>query len=147
MTAEKLPYRLIRKYKDLEYDDACQIARIAIWQAQQDYDPNRGAWSTFMYSRVRTALWTAARSAKGDPLTDSEQVEETSISCDDADFDCLSEDLKTLFTDEEVTLLKLRYEGYSYREIGERFGVCREVVRQRIQNLKKVVEAYYNGTL
>ena len=62
---EQLCERIAHRYyaPGLEHQDLAQAARIAVWRAQQTFDPSRGEWEAFARLAAERAIVSAVRAA------------------------------------------------------------------------------------
>ena len=145
---------IIRKlniYKN--YDTFRQTARIALWQAWQNFDKAKGKFSNYAYTMIKTTLLKE--------MTKENRYSELQIALDKDDLTNaahyyqmknntgqeveLFEEIQQILTEEEFELLiGLYFFGYSYNTLAERFGVPITTLKKRRQRLMEKIRKRLN---
>lgn len=129
-------------YKD--YDDFYQIGLIALWNARQNFDENKGTFSTYAYSFIRGRILTHLKKEK---CQEERFVPATEEDWQQIGYDgrfLEKENLLSYFyhlTDKERQWVILRfYDGLSNREIAAKWNVKVSTVRScECRAMRKVV--------
>lgn len=136
-------------YKNHEHFRQC--ATIALWQAWQKYDPDRGPFAPYAYRSMLTTVYTEMKKDnryadhqipyEKDKLTNVAQFMDLKNKPHNhlSTFEYLSEILK----EEEIQLiLELYYYQYTYDELSEKYGASTAALRKRRDRiLKKIRES------
>lgn len=138
----------------LEMDDLEQYGRIALWEAARDYNPKRGAsFETFAINKI---IWAINTESKKDSLyntgnktlelannvsidsrmSDSEDgetslheiIEDVHSPLDDTETKLMIEKIGEKISPQVKKVVKMRLEGYTYREIGSAIKVSPQTV-------------------
>ena len=144
----------------LNDDDARQEALIGLWQACERFNPKKGIFSSYAVRSIRNALhsyWRGEQRLRerypkvsmdvkvgdtksgeitlGDTIPSNENIEE-----DFVDYDGLRE----ILTEQEMEVVKLRVQGYSYSEIGPAIGVSKQWVQYLLARIARKVRRYWD---
>lgn len=144
---DNLPMKLISRYGMLPLEDAKQIAREAIVKAKRCYDPEVGPWAPYVFSKIRTALWTEGRKAKKDPLVKAISLDvkpwKASGTIDDEQENIqTAREIQAHLTEPEIALLRLRYEGCTYGEIAEAMGTDYYTAYGKVKSILNSVKCF-----
>lgn len=137
----------------LLYDDAYRHALLGLVEGYKRYDKRRKGWRNGLEKRVRMAIIDGFRQES--PFTRHQQRRGTYEydRLDDARFDESTYDDDSLCVDDVCSLLscgrqkevvRLRFDGYTMKEIADRFGVDESRVSQIIKEIRKKVASYFN---
>ena len=128
-----------------------QIARVALWHAWKKYNPERGPFAPYAYRYMQTTIYTELKnentftdheiSYEHDKLTATAQLLEIKNQNHQEDSELLST-LKNLLNENEIQLIvDLYYNGYSYEDLCEKYGIAYYALRKRrdrlIQKIRK----------
>ena len=157
-------YKIVGKFDvsgdyRLDREDLLQEAYIALYKAALEYVDNRGAqFPTFAYTVMYRAVLKSAKrycriyaseckSIDGDTFTESWEGFATPRYYDSPvrkfEYDEMVGRVKTFLNDlslEESTILSLRQQDMSYRQISEQLGVSVKHVDYVLQKIKKRVQ-------
>lgn len=154
---KSLVYYTVNKYfsswKDDE--DILQAGMIGLWKACLNFDKDKGyKFSTLAVKCIYRNILIELRDRKRSiPLncisldTSSEEEEDyrTPINSlvDHEDLFSLLElkELITSLSEEEKYLIRLRYEGFTYEEIGKELGVSKSMIGVWMKRLRKKLES------
>ena len=98
-----------------ELDEYIQLGRIGLMKAIRVHDPKRSAVSTLAWYYIR---WEIMRYLNKKHHPTLELLEEPACNHTDT----LWEYIPTTLNEKEYTVVKLKSEGYTFREIGEKLG-------------------------
>jgi RNA polymerase sigma-70 factor (ECF subfamily) len=113
-----------------EADEVAQATSIALWSTWAQYDPDRGPVKTW----IGAIAWRKVQDELRGRYRDSKVAEECRK--DQADEDESPDIDHSCLTPAESTLMTAYIEGFTFREIGDLFGVSGDVIRKRIAALK-----------
>ena len=100
-----------------QLDEYIQVGRIGLWKAILKRDPTRGALSTIAWICIRNELLRHVKWLNRGPA--SYEVIEHSYNTEPAIWEVLP---GHLLNEKEVKVVELRYEGHTFKEIGEMCG-------------------------
>jgi len=158
---ERLIRYLTRRYRrQHDYEDLLQECHLHILAGARNYDPKRGAWSTFIGWQCRHAIRTWRNGPHRDPPPAVLSLDVPGTESGAPFVDLLVDprqapDLEALDRVEREAVfrsvtnfrrrkaLSLRLGGYTLQEIGDRLGVSRERARQLV--MKALEEAKEAG--
>lgn len=161
---EKLILRISRKYyfKDGETEDVIQECRIAFWHSVMNYKNSSSSISleSFAYICINRRLASALRKrSKGstrlhndamaskamldndhytfgtDSIVGKEDLEKDYIFRETRNM--LFEDIRVNISEQCGAIVKLREEGYSYKEIGEKLEITTKKIDNSMRKIKK----------
>lgn len=157
---EKLAYQCLRRYYPQVWlnEDYQQEAKMALWCACRDYDPEKGAISTFAWVYIRNHMSKILRLENGvkkpknvESLSEiifedgnggnAIELEDIIASAPDVDW-C---DWKTWWnslTERQRQILSLRFSGAKMKEMEKIVGVSRTIIAQETVKAKKKAERY-----
>lgn len=142
--------KLARYRRDLSYDDSLGLVHLVAVCAIQDYTPDKCAWSTFLWQRVRSELshrdaWRNAKSRKAVSVFLSDEMlnyyvpnGEHVIAEADSNMDAqLIVSAMKAVAGEEATRLYLRrcIGDETFQALSAELGVTRQCVQQRISKM------------
>lgn len=127
----------------LEYDEALQAGRIALWRTILGYDPSRRtAFSTYAWPAIQRAVWRAVKQAQGHPSLPSVALS-LPVPPDlmepllQAEVQAALHDLLARLP-QRLRRVILTYYGLggqppcSLRQLGQAWGLSHEAVRQQL---------------
>lgn len=155
---ENLAYSALKmQFKALADDeDIRQEARLALWEACISFDESRAAFSTFAYLMVRCRIMKLLRKNRAKmrmadiislqtPVSDDGiTLEGTLMGDEDVCFTDLGGFLGQL-CDRDRQIVQMRLGGMTIQQIGERIGISKQAVSQRLEKLKGIFRGYIQG--
>lgn len=145
-------------------EDFQQIARIGLWRACCEYDPTRGAFLTIAYKAVWSEIGhhfrikgaqrrlpdellvelDAPRGHTGRrTINDESHVTLLDLLPDKSNLEWVDlQGFLNALDDQHLEIVQLRLEGYTLQEIGQRFGVTRERIRQKLAEIRPLFARY-----
>lgn len=162
---ERLIYFVLHKYyPSLVHDeDAFQIGRIGLWQACESYDENQGSLSTYAVKCIRNAISNEMRQIRkamsiecvsldspmphiGDgTIAMKEGILDPTNYFDDVEYQI--DELRPKIPERDLTMLTMKASGYTYKEIGEQFGVTKQRAQQILKKAGTIVQDHYGLSL
>lgn len=156
---EKLVYQCLKRYfPHLQYDeDTQQTAKMALWRACMDYDPEKGALSTLAWRYIRNTIRAELRLANCKKRPKSVISLSTEVSSDYGSdslelWDCLSStadvdwcDSKGWWdrlTERQRQILRYRVAGKKIREIAETLGYSHTLIENEINTARRAAKRY-----
>lgn len=147
---KKLIWHLCRRYAKRDADRCCDLVQevsIALWEYYGRRKPGNGflAESRWVARNTNTLLRNMHR-AEGVKETPVDTWREDTL-VDNRSHDHardLVQDLMAALPDDDRTLMQLRLDGYSGSEIGEKMGLSRDAVYQRINRIIKKLKQINN---
>lgn len=131
---EKLIYWYASK-KNLDIDEWYGLLAIELCKTVRKYNPNRGSLSTYFKLRADIMVYRKMKEMYRsgelyDYEIDESQHEDESVEVfDKVDSDIVLEDLmKSLETDRDRMIIKMKLDGYTQREIAEETGLTQQGV-------------------
>jgi RNA polymerase sigma factor (sigma-70 family) len=130
----------------LEVDEYIQSGRIGLWKAIKKHDPEKGALSTIAWYYIRWEIIRGMGGSSGKKRPNVKCFTDVSsdfykIVDDKKALNMLSEIMPNNLTDKENSVLRLRAEGYTMREIGEKFehsrGWANETFKSAIEKVRE----------
>ena len=130
----------------LELDEYIQSGRIGLWKAIKKHDPKKGALSTIAWYYIRWEIIRGMDGSSGNKRPNVKCFTDVSsdfykIVDDKKALNMLSEIVPSSLTDKEDGVLKLRAQGYTMREIGEKFkhsrGWANETFKSAIEKVRE----------
>lgn len=131
-----------------------QIARVALWVAWKKYDPERGPFTPYAYRCMQTTIYSELKNEntfsdheityEHDKLTATAQYYELKNQQHHEQSELLTT-LKNLLNEKEVQLLvDIYFNGYSYEELSEKYGISFHAFKKRrdrlIQKIRKLLK-------
>lgn len=157
---EKLVYQCLKRYfPHLQYDeDTQQTAKMALWRACMDYDPEKGALSTIAWRYIRNEIYAELRRANcakrpksvlslsAIVLPDEHGRKSLELSAcvpstPDVDW-CDGKSWWNSLTDRQREILRYRYDGKTYREIAEILGYSHTLIETEVRIAHKEAKRY-----
>lgn len=156
---EKLVYQCLKRYfPHLQYDeDTQQTAKMALWRACMDYDPEKGALSTLAWRYIRNTIRAELRLANCKKRPKSVISLSTAVLSDCGGdslelWDCLSStpgvdwcDGKGWWdslTERQRQILRYRIAGKKIREIAEMLGYSHTLIENEINTARRAAKRY-----
>ncbi|MDN4495120.1 sigma-70 family RNA polymerase sigma factor [Ureibacillus aquaedulcis] len=147
-------YSVLRKariYKNREH--FCQVARIALWQAWQHFDPAKGSFAPYAQRMMLTSLYTAMRKDnqyserqipyENDKLTLVAQY--TDVKNMPSNAAATLETVAEFLTEDEFELLKdLYYHQYKYEELTHKYNASVDALKKRRARILKKIRMKLN---
>ena len=155
----KISGEFYRKYKHYgyEYDDFLQEANLLFEKAIINYNENRNnRLYSFVILCVKRGLISFCKSISSDNKHNLSyyyvDIDKCNIADNKSDISYIMEDytLKELMSNiilelsiEDSSILELRYNGFSYREIGVLLNIPSSTVEYRLRKIRKLMKKYY----
>ena len=119
-----------------------QSARIALWKAWQNYNPERGPFAPYAYRTMQTTIYTEMKNENNysdhqiayerDKLTATAQIMEDRYHQTEHELGDILDTLKELLNEKEIQLIvDLYINGYSYEDLCNKYGVTIYALRKR----------------
>lgn len=157
---EKLVYQCLKRYfPHLQYDeDAQQTARMALWRACMDYDPEKGALSTLAWRYIRNEIYAELRRAncakrpksvlslQAIVLPDERGRKSVELSAcvpstPDVDW-CDGKSWWDSLTERQRQILRYRVAGKKIKEIADMLGYSHTLIENEINAARKAAKEY-----
>ena len=144
---ERLVRMIIRRFEitGISEDDLFQEGMLALLKAEKTYKKQNGAkFETYASVVIRNHIIDVMRTQKDEPIGLNED-----ITVDDQHSDTQAELLKILHevldscNQFERAIFNAYFQGYSYQEICEIFGISKKKVDNTIQKIRKLAKANY----
>lgn len=135
------------------YDAFRQTRRIALWQAWQNFDEEKGVFSNYAYTMIKTTL--LQEMTKENKYSDAQIALEKDDLANTAHFyqmknhsgqeGELLKEIENLLTKDEFELLNHLYvSGYTYEALAEKQGISISTLKKRRQRIMEKVRKQLN---
>ena len=123
---------------ETERQDLIDAGRIGLWEGLQNFDPNQGCLSTYVYKPVCWAIIRELNKKNKRPKNISlDDIADPGVRIPDSLWEYYPSDM----TNEEKTLIELRCAGYKFHEICGIVNTTPAIVKNRFYKaLKKIKE-------
>lgn len=122
--------------KGLDRDDLVQVGLIGIWKASKTYKPNKNTkFSTYAYVAARNEILHLLRK-QSRLKPEQNRLLERHAETYEIEQGVIDRFIKEDLEEEEETLIRLLYQGYTQREIAKVLGLTQPSVCQRIRRLR-----------
>lgn len=160
-------YHDFAKSHGLDVDDLLQLGKIGLHKATLDYNPSMGtSFRTYAVNKISYALMTEPklystrnennRTYKlsgessidalisidcGDPISLSDMLEEKVDFIQDAEFNVILDNIANKISPNLATAVKMKYENYTLKQIGEKLNMSSQAVNQMLKfNKQKLMD-------
>lgn len=152
---EDLVRRITRRYatnkNSCTFDDLCAAGRSGIYYAYLHFDPSRGRWISFATLCIESEIKKLIGKAYREPLVLSldAPIDDTELSLietlqdeSEDDSELVVKQFMNGLSQVEQAVVKLKIQGYPYREIANLIGVKEVQVKRIVQQIRA---CYPNG--
>jgi DNA-directed RNA polymerase len=160
---------LVRKYEPLIYavltkklseyigdEDLVQVGRIALWRCAKRYDPDKGKFSTYAYTAIYHAMLKELGKRKTEislntPIAGEEELElkdtiaDLRLGMEGVELKFELEDFMKQLTTRQKTVLTLKANGKTRKEIAEQLGVSYDLIVKEMKAINAKWKVFHNS--
>lgn len=159
---------LVRKYEPLIHsviakklsdyigdEDLVQVGRIALWRCAKRYDPDKGKFSTYAYNAIYHAMLKELSKRKTevslntlvnaeDEIELKDTIVDLRLGFDGVELKFELEDFMKRLTPRRQTVLTLKANGKTRREIAEQLGVSYDLIVKEMKAINTEWKHFHN---
>lgn len=161
-------YQTFAKTHGLDRDDLLQLGKIGLYKAAQDYNPNKKAsFKTYAIKIIRFTIITESKkyslnnktnrtneladkvsmeyplaSTDGEVVDLHDVVEAKNDAFDEIELEMMLQKVSDVVSEDVVETVKMRYQGYTFKEIGDSLGLSAQRIQKLLKDNRKVLSEY-----